>query len=71
MATVLGTLAAVGMARIQFLGKGVLMSLLIAPMVVPIVVVGVSTYLFFAKIGLTDTYLGLILVHAALGRPSY
>jgi putative spermidine/putrescine transport system permease protein len=69
LATVLGTLAAVGLARIQFFGKGVLMSLLIAPMVVPIVVVGVSTYLFFAKIGLADTYLGLILVHAALGAP--
>lgn len=69
LATVLGTLAAVGLARVQFFGKGVLMSLLIAPMVVPIVVVGVSTYLFFAKIGLADTYLGLILVHAALGAP--
>ena len=69
LATVLGTLAAVGLARIQFWGKGLLMSLLIAPMVVPIVVVGVSTYLFFAKIGLADTYLGLILVHAALGAP--
>ena len=69
LATLLGTLAAVGLARIQFRGKGLLMSLLIAPMVVPIVVVGVSTYLFFAKIGLADTYLGLILVHAALGAP--
>lgn len=69
LATLLGTLAAVGLARIQFRGKGLLMSLLIAPMVVPIVVVGVSTYLFFAQIGLADTYLGLILVHAALGAP--
>ena len=69
VATVLGTMAAVGLARVQFFGKGALMSLLIAPMVVPIVVVGVSTYLFFARIGLTDTYLGLILVHAALGAP--
>jgi putative spermidine/putrescine transport system permease protein len=69
LATFLGTLAAVGLARTQFRGKGLLMSLLIAPMVVPIVVVGVSTYLFFAKIGLADTYLGLILVHAALGAP--
>ena len=43
--------------------------LLIAPMVVPIVVVGVSTYLFFARIGINDTYLGLVLVHAALGAP--
>ena len=69
VATVLGTMAAVGLARVQFFGKGALMSLLIAPMVVPIVVVGVSTYLFFARIGLTDSYLGLILVHAALGAP--
>jgi putative spermidine/putrescine transport system permease protein len=69
IATVLGTLTAVGLARIQFFGKGLLMSVLIAPMVVPIIVVGVSTYLFFAKIGLSDTYLGLILVHAALGAP--
>ena len=45
------------------------MSLLIAPMVVPIVVVGVSTYLYFANIGLADTYFGLIVVHAALGAP--
>jgi putative spermidine/putrescine transport system permease protein len=45
------------------------MSVLIAPMVVPIVVVGVATYLFFARIGLADTYAGLIIVHAALGAP--
>ncbi|MEO5660802.1 MAG: ABC transporter permease [Polaromonas sp.] len=69
IATTLGTLAAVGLARIQFFGKGLLTSLLIAPMVVPIVVVGVSTYLFFARIGLSDSYAGLVLVHAALGAP--
>jgi len=69
IATSLGTLAAVGLARIRFFGKGVITSLLIAPMVVPIVVVGVSTYLFFAKIGLSDSYAGLVLVHAALGAP--
>lgn len=69
LATTLGTMAAVGLARVNFFGKGALMSLLISPMVVPIVVVGVSTYLFFAKIGLSDTYAGLVLVHAALGAP--
>lgn len=69
IATTLGTLTAVGLARVQFPGKGLLMSVLIAPMVVPIVVVGVAAYLFFARIGLADTYLGLILVHAALGAP--
>lgn len=69
IATVLGTLAAVGLARTNFAFKGALMSVLIAPMVVPIVVVALSAYLFFARIGLADTYTGLILVHAALGAP--
>src|ERR1035437_6763086 len=69
IATTLGTLAAVGLARVQFWGKGLITSLLIAPMVVPIVVVGVSAYLFFARIGLSDSYTALVLVHAALGAP--
>ena len=69
IATALGTLASVGLARVQFWGKGLITSLLIAPMVVPIVVVGVSTYLFFARIGLSDSYTALVLVHAALGAP--
>ncbi len=69
IATVLGTLAAVGLARVQFFGKGLLMSILILPMVVPVVVVAVATYLLFARIGLSDSYAGLIIVHAALGAP--
>ena len=69
LATVLGTLAAMGLARNQFMGKSLLTGLLISPMVVPIVVVGVSSYLYFARLGLNDSYLGLILVHAALGAP--
>ena len=38
-------------------------------MVVPIIVVGVATYLYFAPLGLADSYFGLIIVHAALGAP--
>jgi putative spermidine/putrescine transport system permease protein len=69
LATVLGVTAAVGLARANFPFKGLLVSLLIAPMVVPVVIIGVSTYLLFANIGMADTYAGLIIVHAALGAP--
>lgn len=69
LATVLGTLAAVGLNKAEFRGKGLVMALLISPMVVPVVVVGVGVYIFFAQIGLSETYLGLILAHAALGAP--
>lgn len=69
VATVLGTLAAVGLNKADFAGKGLLMAILISPMVVPVVVVGVGMYIFFAQIGLADSYTGLILAHAALGAP--
>ena len=69
IATVLGTLAAVGLNKADFPGKGLLMAVLISPMVVPVVVVGVGVYLLFAKIGLSDSYLGLVMAHAALGAP--
>lgn len=69
IATVLGTLAAAGLSRAGFRGKGVLMAVLISPMVVPLIVVGVGMYLFFAPLGLSDSHLALILAHAALGAP--
>ncbi|WCM95297.1 ABC transporter permease [Acidovorax sp. NCPPB 2350] len=69
IATVLGTLAATGLAQAEFRGKGLLMAVLISPMVVPVIVVGVGMYLFFAPLGLSDSYTALILAHAALGAP--
>ncbi|MDR2990673.1 MAG: ABC transporter permease [Burkholderiaceae bacterium] len=69
VATVLGTLAAIGLNKSDFRGKALLMAVLISPMIVPIVVVGVGMYLFFAPLGLANTYTGLILAHAALGVP--
>jgi putative spermidine/putrescine transport system permease protein len=69
VATVLGTLAAIGINKADFRGKAVLMAILISPMIVPVVVVGVGMYLFFAPLGLANTYTGLILAHASLGVP--
>lgn len=69
LATSLGTLAAVGLTSSDFPGKSLLMTILISPMVVPVVIVGVGAYLFFAPIGMSNSYLALILVHAALGVP--
>jgi putative spermidine/putrescine transport system permease protein len=69
VATVLGTLAALGLDKSDFRGKALLMAVLISPMIVPIIVVGAGMYLFFAPLGLANTYAGLILAHAALGVP--
>jgi putative spermidine/putrescine transport system permease protein len=69
LAMVLGTLAAIGLTRGKFRGKQLIMSLVISPMVVPVVIVGVASYLFFAPLGLGNSYLSLILIHAVLGVP--
>lgn len=69
LAMILGTLAAIGLTRSEFRGKALVMSLLISPMVVPVVIVGVASYLFFAPLGMGNSFVSLILVHAVLGVP--
>ncbi|MEJ1161943.1 ABC transporter permease [Prosthecomicrobium sp. N25] len=69
IAAVLGTAAAVGLARSDFPGKKVVTALLLSPLVVPVVIYAVGLYFFFAPLGLTQTYTGIVLAHAALGSP--
>ena len=69
LATVLGTLAALGLSRARFRGQGLLTGLLISPMVVPLIISAVGMNFFYAPIGLTNSYIGLILAHTALGAP--
>lgn len=69
IATVMGTLAALGLSRPNFPFRALIMPLLISPMIIPVVVVAVGFYLVFAPMGLSDSYLGVVLAHAALGTP--
>lgn len=69
LATVLGTLAALGLTRSHLPWRSAIMGLMISPMVVPIVITGVGVYFFFAELGLTASYPGLILAHTALAAP--
>lgn len=69
VATVLGTLAALGLSRPNFPWRSLIMPLLISPMIIPVVVVAVGFYMVFAPLGLTNSYAGVVLAHAALGTP--
>ncbi|CAM2154930.1 putative spermidine/putrescine transport system permease protein [Pararobbsia alpina] len=69
IATVLGTLAALGLSRTQFPFRSIIMPILVSPMIVPIVVVAAGFYLVFAPLGLVNSYVGVVLAHAALGTP--
>jgi putative spermidine/putrescine transport system permease protein len=69
LATTLGTLAALGISRPDFPARRLVMALLISPMIVPIVIIAVGSYLFFGQFGLTNTRTGLVLAHTALATP--
>ena len=69
LATVIGTMGALAMNKLNFKGKSVFMSIMIAPMVVPVVVVGAALYTTFAPIGLTNSIPGLVFAHTLLGIP--
>ena len=67
--TVLGTLAALGMNRANFAFKQVVMGVLLSPMIVPMIITAVGMYSFFAPLGLTNSFPGLIMAHTALAAP--
>jgi putative spermidine/putrescine transport system permease protein len=68
-ATVLGTLAALGLTRTRLPGHTLLMGLIVSPMVVPLVIVAVGVYFAYAPFGLTGSLVGLTLAHSALAAP--
>jgi len=69
IATLLGTLAALGISRPGFPFRKAVMALMISPMIMPVVIVAVGAYMFFGALGLTNTRTGLVLAHAALAIP--
>ena len=68
-ATFFGTLAAWGLSRPQTPFRVPLMGLLISPMIVPLIITAAGMFFFYSKVGLAQTYPGLILAHTALGIP--
>ena len=69
VATVLGTIAAIGLSSSNMPWRRSIMALLISPMIVPLVITASGLTYFFSDIKLVKTYWGLILAHAVLGTP--
>ena len=69
LATALGTLAALGLSRPHMPFKGLIMSILISPMIVPLIITAAGMFFFYAKINLVYTFTGIILAHVALSTP--
>jgi putative spermidine/putrescine transport system permease protein len=69
LALALGSIAAYGLVRGRFRGRGVLEGNFILPLILPPVITAVALYIFFAKIGLLGTIPGLIVAHTILTVP--
>ncbi|WP_259783110.1 ABC transporter permease [Aestuariispira ectoiniformans] len=69
LSTTLGTVAALGLSSRFMPFKNLIMGLLISPMIVPLIISAAGMFFFYSKIGLAQTYAGVILAHTALGLP--
>lgn len=69
LATLLGTLTALGLTRCSFKGKSAFLGLVLSPIIMPGIIVGVAIYFFYARVGLLGNLAGLVLAHTLLATP--
>jgi putative spermidine/putrescine transport system permease protein len=69
VATVLGTASAFALVRGRFPGKGAINALLLAPLVVPVVIVAIAVFAVYLRWRLSGKVLGFVLAHTALAIP--
>jgi putative spermidine/putrescine transport system permease protein len=69
LATVLGTLASIGLVRGSFRGRSFVRGAFLVPLVMPTMILAIGLYQLFATLHLIGTLLGLILAYTVLGIP--
>lgn len=69
LATSLGTLAAVGLSNPRIPARRTLMAVLISPLIVPVIITAVGAYLFYAPIGLANSFVGIIIAQTTIASP--
>jgi putative spermidine/putrescine transport system permease protein len=69
IATVLGTLAALGLARPNAPFRTAVTSILILPMIVPLIISATALFFFFSYLHIVNSYTGIIIAHSILGVP--
>jgi putative spermidine/putrescine transport system permease protein len=69
LATVLGTLAALALMRGRFPGKTLVNGLVLAPLIVPVVIIAIGMFSLYVRWRISGSLLGLVIAHAALALP--
>lgn len=69
VATILGTLTALGLARGRFWGRNALQALVLSPMIIPLVLIAIATFAVFVRWRIAGSLWGLVLAHSVLALP--
>lgn len=69
IAVIIGTLAAFALDRYSFPGAQAISSFLLSPLMIPVIVIGLSVLLFYAVLGVGSSPLGFILGHVLIITP--
>lgn len=69
LATVFGTLAAMALVRGNLPGRRVLSALMIAPLILPQIVLAIGLFPIMVKLGIIGSYVGILLGHTVVCMP--
>ena len=69
VAVSLGILASIGLSRSRFRGRGAVTTLVLVPLVVPLVVLGISLLLLFHALGIQLSILTIAIGHVVISLP--
>jgi len=69
VAVVLGVFSAIALVRRRFFGRPAVSALLLAPLVIPYIVFGVSLLLFFHAVGIPRSLLTVVIGHVVISLP--
>jgi putative spermidine/putrescine transport system permease protein len=69
LATILGTLAAIGLWQSRSRLGMVILAVLVSPLIIPVVVVAIALFFFYARLGFANSMWSLVMGHTAIALP--
>lgn len=69
VATALGTFSALSLARYRFRGREAISAFMLSPILFPTIVFGLALLVFYSRVGLSGSFIGLVIAHSVLTTP--
>lgn len=69
VATALGTFSALSLARYRFRGREAISAFMLSPILFPTIVFGLALLVFYSRVGLSGSLIGLVIAHSVLTTP--